>query len=70
MQTLQTVLEAILALSGAWLMIMLVYQLFLTVFGFRRETKDYQDHDPQSRFLILVPSRSEGRGSAYTVLHL
>lgn len=61
MQTFQTVLEAILALSGAWLMIMMIYQLFLTVFGFKRDTKDYHDHDPQSRFLILVPAHNEGR---------
>lgn len=40
-------------------MIMLVYQMFLTVFGFKRKTKDYADHDPASRFLVLVPAHNE-----------
>jgi len=59
LHTLETALEGILALCGTWLMIMLVYQLVLTIFGFRRETKDYQDYEPQSRFLILVPAHNE-----------
>ncbi len=40
---------------------MLVYQLYLTCFGFRRKTKDYEDRDPASRFLILVPAHNEER---------
>ncbi|MGN0746093.1 MAG: glycosyltransferase family 2 protein [Aristaeellaceae bacterium] len=58
---LQWVLEALSALCGLWLAIMLAYQLYLTVFGFRRETKDYEDHDPESRFLVLVPAHNEER---------
>lgn len=42
-------------------MVMLVYQLYLTCFGFRRKTKDYEDRDPASRFLILVPAHNEER---------
>lgn len=59
MLVLGQILEVISALLGVWLMIMLVYQLYLTLFGFRRETKDYADHDPQSRFLVLVPAHNE-----------
>ena len=61
MQVLQWVLEALTALCGLWLTIMLAYQLYLTVFGFRKKTKDYEDHDPQSRFLVLVPAHNEER---------
>ena len=61
MQVLQWVLEALSALCGLWLTIMLAYQLYLTVFGFRKKTKDYQDHDPESRFLVLVPAHNEER---------
>ena len=47
------ILEGISAILGAWLMFMLVYQMFLTIFGFKRDTRDYAPHDPQSRFLVL-----------------
>lgn len=53
------ILEGISAVLGAWLMVMLVYQMYLTLFGFKRATKDYQDHDPASRFLVLVPAHDE-----------
>ena len=46
---------------GAWLAFMLVYQISLTFFGFRKGTKDYKDHDPESRFLVLVPAHNEER---------
>ncbi|MGN1019005.1 MAG: glycosyltransferase family 2 protein [Aristaeellaceae bacterium] len=58
---LQWVLEALSVLCGLWLAIMLVYQLYLTMFGFRKKTKDYEDHDPRSRFLVLVPAHNEER---------
>lgn len=61
MQYLRLVLELLSALCGLWLGIMLVYQLYLTVYGFKKETKDYADHDPQSRFLVLVPAHNEER---------
>lgn len=59
MLVLGQILEVISAVLGAWLMVMLVYQLYLTIFGFRRATKDYADHAPQSRFLVLVPAHNE-----------
>ena len=61
METVGAILQGISAVLGGWLMIQLVYQLFLTFFGFTRKTKDYQDHDPQSRFLVLVPAHNEER---------
>ena len=60
MHILGSILEALSALLGAWLMVMLIYQLYLTVFGFRRDTQhDYQPHDPEARFLVLVPAHNE-----------
>lgn len=59
LQVLQSILQAISALLSGWLMFMLVYQMVLTVLGFRRRTKDYADHAPQSRFLVLVPAHNE-----------
>ncbi len=47
------------AIMSAWLMLVLAYQLFISLFGFRKNTKDYQDFDPQSRFLVLVPAHNE-----------
>lgn len=44
---------------AACLAVMMIYQLVLSVFGFGRKVKDYQDHDPLSRFLVLVPAHNE-----------
>ena len=44
---------------SAWLVVMLLYQLCVSFFGFKRNTKNYQDHDPQMRFLVLVPAHNE-----------
>ena len=44
---------------SAWLVVMLLYQLCISFFGFKRNTKNYQDHDPQMRFLVLVPAHNE-----------
>ena len=59
MQVLQVIMEGCLAVGGVWLTVMLIYQLYLTVFGFRRDTRDYQEHEPESRFLVLVPAHNE-----------
>lgn len=61
MVALQRILEVLVTVSLVWLTVMMIYQLYLTVFGFKRETKDYADHDPQSRFLVLVPAHNEER---------
>ncbi len=44
---------------SAWLVLMLGYQLVISFFGFRRNTKNYQDHPPKLRFLVLVPAHNE-----------
>lgn len=59
MQVVQTVIEGISMVLGGWMMFMLVYQLGLSMFGFGKQTKDYADHDPKSRFLVLVPAHNE-----------
>lgn len=43
----------------AWLMLLMVWQLLVSLFGFKRNTKNYQDHAPQMRFLVLVPAHNE-----------
>lgn len=52
-------MEGCLVVGGVWLTVMLIYQLYLTVFGFKRDTRDYQEHEPESRFLVLVPAHNE-----------
>ena len=59
MPILTAALQVIASICGGWLMIMMLYQLGLTVFGFSRKVKDYADHDPESRFLVLVPAHNE-----------
>ena len=55
---IRTVLEATAAVTGGCLAVMMLYQLVLSFFGFGKKTKDYADHDPQSRFLVLVPAHN------------
>ena len=59
MEIIGSLLRVINAVLGAWITVMLLFQLWLTIFGFRRGKKDYQDHDPAARFLILVPAHNE-----------
>ena len=52
MEVLSQILEILNAILSGWLMLMLVYQLVITFFGYKRNTKDYQDHAPLMRFLV------------------
>jgi len=44
---------------NVWLLIIMSWQLLISFFGYKRKTKDYQDHEPQTRFLVLVPAHNE-----------
>ena len=44
---------------GAVVTLLAFYQLYLSIFGFKRREKGYQDHPPQMRFLVLVPAHNE-----------
>lgn len=59
MAFLRTVLEVIAGVSGALLMSTMIYQMIIGLFGFKKQTKDYADHDPESRFLVLIPAHNE-----------
>ena len=55
----EAAVQALMVVTSAWLMVLLGFQLAITFFGFKRNTKDYQDHPPQMRFLVLVPAHNE-----------
>lgn len=59
MEIITAVIEGLMAVMSVWLVLMLIYQLFISFFGFKRNTKDYEDHDPEMRFLVLVPAHNE-----------
>lgn len=59
MEFLRAVLQIIIGVSTFCLLVMMGYQLIVGLFGFRKKGKDYADHDPASRFLILVPAHNE-----------
>ena len=42
-------------------MFSIFYQIVIGLFGFKKETKDYADHEPESRFLVLIPAHNEER---------
>ena len=59
METVTVVIRSLMSVMSAWIVFMLIYQLVISFFGFRRDTKDYQDFDPKLRFLVLVPAHNE-----------
>ena len=59
MEIVVSVIEFLMTVMSIWLMILLVWQLIVSFFGYRRKAKDYEDHDPQMRFLVLVPAHNE-----------
>ena len=54
-----TILQVLMSILMAWMSITLVFQLIVGLFGFKKETKDYQPHDPKMRFLVLIPAHNE-----------
>jgi len=58
-QAISTVIGTINWVLTLWLMMIIVYQLYISVFGFKRTTKDYEDHDPKLKYLVLVPAHNE-----------
>ena len=58
---LKVILQALTTITGGILALMMIYQLVISLFGFGRSVKDYADHDPESRFLVLVPAHNEER---------
>lgn len=59
METVTGLISGLMSVLSIWLMILLFYQLFVSFFGFKKNTKNYQDHDPKQRFLVLVPAHNE-----------
>ena len=59
MNVVRILLELISTVCGCFLIFSMLYQLAVGLFGFRKSEKDYRDHDPQSRFLVLVPAHNE-----------
>ena len=59
MEIIAWLIKALMAVMSVWLFVLLIWQLFVSFFGFKRNTKTYQDHDPKLRFLVLVPAHNE-----------
>ena len=59
LELLRVFLETIAGICGFYLTFIMVYQIVIGFFGFGKAKKDYKDHDPQSRFLVLVPAHNE-----------
>ena len=47
------------SVMSTWLVIILIWQLLISFFGYKRNGKNYQDHPPEKRFLVLVPAHNE-----------
>ena len=58
-QILVWVIEGLMTVLSAWLVVLMFWQIAVSFFGFSKHTKNYKDHDPQMRFLVLVPAHNE-----------
>ncbi len=47
------------SVAGVLISLLMIYQLGLSLFGFKKYHKNYQDHPPRTRFLVLVPAHNE-----------
>ena len=59
MELFAQVVEWLVAILSGWLMLMLLWQLLISFFGYKRDAKTYRDHAPEKRFLVLVPAHNE-----------
>ena len=59
MEIITSVISVVSAVLSVWLVIILVYQLYISVFGFKKVTRDYMDHEPQLKYLVLIPAHNE-----------
>ena len=60
-EILGMILETVASASGLLLMFFMFHQIVIGLFGFKKQTKDYTDHEPESRFLVLIPAHNEER---------
>jgi cellulose synthase/poly-beta-1,6-N-acetylglucosamine synthase-like glycosyltransferase len=58
-QVVTAIIGALNWAMSLWLIIIILYQLYISVFGFKRVSKDYQDHEPKLKYLVLVPAHNE-----------
>ena len=59
MNYVKMVLETLAFICGVFMTFSLVYQIVIGFWGFGKAKKDYSDHDPEMRFLVLVPAHNE-----------
>ena len=59
MEWIRLLLELLAGICGVFLIVSMLYQIAVGFFGFGKSDKGYADHDPQSRFLVLVPAHNE-----------
>ncbi|MDO4484143.1 MAG: glycosyltransferase family 2 protein [Clostridia bacterium] len=59
MEIVKIIIQVLSGIISVWMMFAMLYQLFLNLFGFKRAKRDYAEHDPEAKFLILVPAHNE-----------
>ncbi|MBP3645295.1 MAG: glycosyltransferase family 2 protein [Clostridia bacterium] len=59
MEIFAALVEGLMGVMSVWLIVLLLWQVLISFFGFSRKTKNYQDHEPEKRFLVLVPAHNE-----------
>lgn len=70
MNVLDIIWNALLFVGNAWMALLLVYNLYLSLYGFKKESKAYEPQAPEARFLILVPAHNEEKVIADMVRNL
>lgn len=59
MSSVQLVLKAVVYIGNTWMTLLLAYYIYLSIYGFKRDTNTYAQQAPEAKFLILVPAHNE-----------
>lgn len=70
MNIIEWIFKALMYTGNAFMALLLVYNLYLSLYGFKKEGRDYAKQAPEARFLILVPAHNEERVIADMVRNL
>ncbi|WP_268913509.1 glycosyltransferase family 2 protein [Lentilactobacillus sp. SPB1-3] len=64
------IIKILAGMVALWTYSLIFYYMFLSIFGYKKATRNYQIHEPKLKFLILIPSHNEENVIGATIQHL
>ena len=63
-------IKVVAGIIAIWTYILIFYYMFLSVVGYGKAKRDYKEHAPKLKFLIMVPAHNEATVINETIKHL